>query len=124
MSEFFALEKTFGMLRLYSTKDNMVRISITKETMEMPAAYKYSLTSVVVFGILGNILVIISILRQKKLLMNNYHFVVLHLAICDLGWLVVIICTYVQHEVLLGGKSFKMYCLFFRMKHVLSPEYK
>ena len=48
-------------------------------------ASKYSFTAVVVFGILGNVLVILSILRQKKnLLKNNYYFVVLHLAICDL----------------------------------------
>jgi hypothetical protein len=48
-------------------------------------AYRYSEAVVLVVGILGNILVIISILRQKKLLKNNYYFVVLHLAICDLG---------------------------------------
>ena len=48
-------------------------------------AYEYSLTLVVVFGILGNILVILSILRQKKkMLKNDYYFLVLHLAICDL----------------------------------------
>ena len=50
--------------------------------------YKYSSISVVVFGILGNSLVIVSILRQKKLLKNNYYFFVLHLAICDLAYLV------------------------------------
>ena len=48
-------------------------------------AYGYSYTVVVVFGILGNILVILSILRQKKnMLKNDYYFLVLHLAICDL----------------------------------------
>ena len=48
-------------------------------------AYGYSYTVVVVFGILGNILVILSILRQKKnILKNDYYFLVLHLAICDL----------------------------------------
>ena len=47
-------------------------------------ALKYSLISVIVFGILGNILVIISIVRQKQLLKKNYYFLVLHLAICDL----------------------------------------
>ena len=35
---------------------------------------RYSNVVVIVFGILGNILVIISILRQKKVLKNNYHF--------------------------------------------------
>ena len=47
--------------------------------------YRYSYTVVIVFGILGNILVILSMLRQNKnLLKNNYYFLVLHLAICDL----------------------------------------
>jgi hypothetical protein len=48
-------------------------------------AYRYSYAVVNVVGILGNILVIISILSQKKLLKNNYYFLVLHLAICDEG---------------------------------------
>ena len=53
-------------------------------------AFGYSCTVVVVFGILGNILVILSILRQKmNLLKNNYYFLVLHLAICDLASLIV-----------------------------------
>ena len=52
-------------------------------------AYEYSFTAVVVFGILGNILVILSILRQKKnMLKNDYYFLVLHLAICDLAALI------------------------------------
>ena len=44
------------------------------ETMGKTAcdAYRYSYAVVLVVGILGNILVIISILRQKKLLKNNY----------------------------------------------------
>ena len=48
-------------------------------------AYQYSLISVLVFGIVGNMLVIISIARQKQLLTKNYYFLVLHLAVCDLG---------------------------------------
>ena len=60
-------------------------------------ANKYSCTLVLVFGILGNILVILSILRQKKnALKNNYYFLVLHLAICDLA--VVIIYLYITVE--------------------------
>ena len=56
-------------------------------------AFMYSRALVIVFGILGNILVILSILRQKKnLLKNNYYLLVLHLAICDLG--VLILYTY------------------------------
>ena len=43
---------------------------------------------IVIFGIIGNVLVIISILRRRSLLTSNYYFVVLHLAICDLMLLV------------------------------------
>ena len=51
--------------------------------------FKYSFIVVVVFGILGNSLIILSLLRQKKnRLKNNYYFVVLHLAICDLAALI------------------------------------
>ena len=51
--------------------------------------FKYSFIAVVVFGILGNSLIILSLLRQKKnRLKNNYYFVVLHLAICDLAALI------------------------------------
>ena len=53
-------------------------------------AYGYSLSLIFVFGITGNILVTLSILRQKKnLLKNNYYFLVLHLAICDLAVLII-----------------------------------
>ena len=52
--------------------------------------YRYSRTLIIVFGIIGNILVILSILRQKKnVLKNNYYFLVLHLAICDLAVLII-----------------------------------
>ena len=60
-------------------------------------AYEYSYTAVVVFGILGNILVILSILRQKKnMLKNDYYFLVLHLAICDLAALIIYIFNIVD----------------------------
>ena len=58
--------------------------------------YRYSNVVVLVWGILGNILVVISILRQKKLLKNNYYFVVLHLAICDLGVLIIYLVSLVN----------------------------
>ena len=58
--------------------------------------HRYSNVVVIVFGILGNILVIISILTQKKVLKNNYYFVVLHLAICDLGALIVYLIMHVN----------------------------
>ena len=55
-------------------------------------AFTSSITVVIVFGIFGNILVILSILRQKKnMLKNNYYFLVLHLAICDPAALVIYI---------------------------------
>ena len=61
-------------------------------------AYKYSFTVVVVIGILGNILVILSILRQKKnMLKNDYYFLVLHLAICDLAVLIIRIFNIVDN---------------------------
>jgi hypothetical protein len=58
--------------------------------------YRYSNSVVLVWGILGNILVVISILRQKKVLKNNYYFVVLHLAICDLGVLIVYLIKHIN----------------------------
>ena len=71
---------------------NESRISnFVNETMRKTKddAYGYSYPVVVVFGIFGNILVILSILRQKKnLLKNNYYFLVLHLAICDVAALI------------------------------------
>jgi hypothetical protein len=74
-------------------------------------AFRYSNTVVNVVGILGNILVIISILRQKKLLKNNYYFVVLHLAICDLGALIIFLfdlCLVQERLVIYSTK----YCAF------------
>ena len=58
--------------------------------------YRYSDAVVLVVGILGNILVIISILRQKKLLKKNYYFLVLHLAICDLGPLIILLFGHIN----------------------------
>ena len=58
-------------------------------------AFRYSLISVIVFGILGNILVIISIARQKQLLKKNYYFLVLHLAVCDLGALIIMLLIHI-----------------------------
>ena len=58
--------------------------------------YRYSNAVVIVFGIVGNILVVVSILRQKKVLKNNYYFLVLHLAICDLGALTIFLVDHVN----------------------------
>ena len=60
-------------------------------------AFIYSRASVIVFGIFGNILVILSTLRQKKnLLKSNHYLLVLHLAICDLA--VLMFYTYDSSE--------------------------
>ena len=60
-------------------------------------AYGYSRSLIIVFGIIGNILAILSILRQKKnLLKNNYYFLVLHLAICDLTVLIIYLFEVVE----------------------------
>ena len=56
-----------------------------------------SYSVVIVFGIVGNILVILSILRQKNnMLKNNYYFLVLHLAICDLVVLIIFLFNIVD----------------------------
>ena len=60
-------------------------------------AFRYSETIVIVFGIIGNIWVILSILKQKIVLKNNYYFLVLHLAICDLIVLIVHFFDMVKH---------------------------
>lgn len=77
-------------------------------------AYRYSFLSVVTFGIIGNILVIISVTRQSNLLKNNYYFLVLHLASSDLGWLVVtfvmiINLNFAEKPFLASGSN--LYCL-------------
>ena len=60
-------------------------------------AFIFSRASVILFGIFGNIFVILSMLRQRKtFLKNNYYLLVLHLAICDLA--VLILYTYDTSE--------------------------
>ena len=79
--------------------------------------FRYSFAVVIVVGILGNILVIISILRQKKLLKNNYYFLVLHLAICDLGVLIIFLFDHINWYLVedrLDINSTK-YCAFFHI---------
>ena len=58
--------------------------------------YVGSAILVLAIGIIGNILVIVSILRQKSVLKNNYYFLVLHLAICDLGTLIFYFANYIN----------------------------
>ena len=63
-------------------------------------ASRYFNLLVFVFGILGNLLVIISVLRQKNMLKNNYYFLVLHLAFCDLGSLIYSLLVHINSALL------------------------
>ena len=45
------------------------------------------LTVAVSLGVLGNIPIIASICRKRSLLKSNYYYIILHLAICDLFYL-------------------------------------
>ena len=83
--------------------------------------YLYCDIVVLVLGIIGNILVIMSILRQKKLLRNNYYFLVLQLAINDLAVLIIYILDNLTtislkeslHSQFLAYRLFfYIYCLF------------
>jgi hypothetical protein len=80
-------------------------------------AHRYSYAVVLVVGILGNTLVIISILRQNKLLKNNHYFLVLHLAICHLGPLIYylfnLINRYLVEDRLVTYST--KYCVFFHI---------
>ena len=49
--------------------------------------HKSVFTFVVIFGILGNILVILSMFRQRRLFKNNFYYLVFHVTICDLSYL-------------------------------------
>ena len=68
-------------------------------------AYRYSYAVVFVFGFLGNILVIISILTQKQVLKNNYYYLVLHLAMCDLGALSTEHFSFRSYQLAFGRRS-------------------
>ena len=56
------------------------------------------------FGVLGNILVIYSIVSQRSLLKSNYYFLVLHLAFCDL--MVLLLSSYDTYEAWYTNSSF------------------
>ena len=92
-------QTTFSNER-HNSKDNnnttrqKIQLKLTErinETMKKTAydVYRYSDIVVLVLGILGNILVVTSILRQKIVMKNNYYYLLSQLAICDLGVLVV-----------------------------------
>jgi hypothetical protein len=86
----------------------------------MSDLYRYFFVVVFVFGILGNILVIISILRQKKVMKNNYYFLVLHLAMCDLGAVIIFLFDHIKWRIVeeqLDINSTK-YCVFYAISYV------
>lgn len=43
---------------------------------------------VLIFGIVGNLFVVIAILKRRRLVNSNYYYLVPHLAICDLSLLI------------------------------------
>jgi hypothetical protein len=98
-------------------KFNFLALAMGKTAYD---AFRYSNTVVPVFGILGNIFVLISILKQKCLLKNNYYILVLHLAICDLGVLII----YLREVIVLYSTEESnfldsiVYCVFGNLFHV------
>ena len=48
---------------------------------------KTASTFVLIFGILGNFLVVLPILKQRQPLKNDFYYLVFHLKICDLSYL-------------------------------------
>jgi hypothetical protein len=60
--------------------------------------FTYCSFLILAFGIIGNILVVLSILRGKSVLKNNYYFLVLHLAICDLGTMILYIAGSINNH--------------------------
>ena len=84
-------------------------------------AFIYSLISVLVFAILGNMLVIISITRQKQLLKKNYYFLVLNLAVCDLGASVFLLLSHIID--LLGITSYPCFSIEYIFRELHYPFY-
>ena len=76
-------------------------------------AFTYAKLSIYAAGSLGNTLVIISILRQRRLLKNNYYFLVLQLAICDLVWSVA--NSFETANILFVKGTTMVYCFFYRI---------
>ena len=82
------------------------QVSLVTQSMERHMIIFTSIIECfVVFGFLGNILVINSIARQRQLLKKNYYFLVLHLAVCDLGALIIQLLFLIAHH--LSIKSYR-----------------
>ena len=93
---------------------NSVNLNETHSPQTLSSDYlKYPFFAIVIFGILGNNLVILSILRQKRLLKSNYYFCVFQLAVCDLGIVLLVFLElvnhYFGHDVVFSNPF--MYCL-------------
>ena len=73
---------------------NTTTVNTTLADPNYSSAVFLSLTQV--FGVLGNVLVIYSIVSQRSLIKNNYYFLVLHLAFCDL--MVLLFTSYKTYE--------------------------
>ena len=95
-------------------------VQFFKERIQTTAsqAFRFSYILVIAFGILGNILVIISISRQGKLLKSNYYFLVLHLGICDLGYLVVRFFEILNSSFVDLFEHSVIYCLVIEIKFI------
>ena len=75
-------------------------------------AYKYCNLVVIIFGILGNTLVVISILGRRNVLKEKHYFLVVQLAICDLGALTIFLLNHTYLHLLEKHIiSSKHYCL-------------
>ena len=88
--------------------------------MEPYFIFAYCLITVLVFGIIGNILVIMSILRQKKLLKNNYYLLVLQLAINDLAVLIIYLLHCISEVTFEKSLYFHflVYCLYYNIYYL------
>lgn len=67
-------------------------LNSTEQVAALQSPHRFSavvLFVVVLFGVLGNIFVAVTIIRQKRLVKTNYYYLVFQLAVCDC---VVLLC--------------------------------
>ena len=81
------------LFALYNLTLNIKRsfpLSVCRPTMTADAEFILGVVLIlaVFFGVLGNIAVTVSICRTGNLLRNNHYYLLVHLAICDLLYLV------------------------------------
>lgn len=92
---------------------NSTNLNGTQSSQTSSDYFKYPFFAIVIFGIFGNILVILSILRQRCLLKSNYYFCVFQLAICDLGIVLIVFLELVNLHIATDLVFFNplIYCL-------------